>query len=404
MSTPSKFLAVLFILVGLVPGLYAQEAPAPPDPVVLDCDTNEACREIAIQQDPIDDGCLPINGAALSDPCQIRGHFDPSLWQGDDGTLWLAYTHVSLVFPQPGDLEAIAPSYDTHLARSDDGGATWAYVAVITTGSAYDHPQYGPTVIAHEVPDLAQNPDGTWSLLWLQYTRPYDVTAFNDPVVARKDAPTPAALADAELQLHLSGWAESPWFPADFSPTLPSGLSNCLGMTEPSIFTADERTYVVVECLSVDISDPAFPIVPEEGTVELFEWLGHDYAHIGTLLTYPDAQALAGEGDAVSLAQPDVARAQNGDWLLLVTPNNQAQDPPFQGCRVLTIDDLSTASVRRNADGTPQLRASITATSQHLGAGQCTYNASSETGVMFGVGFDAGQGLRLHLVATGLHP
>lgn len=377
-----------------------------PNPVVVDCDESSTCIEIVIDADPIEHACLELDGTAFSDPCAIRGQFDASLWSdAGTGTLWLVYTRASLFLPDRNRLEAFAPRFDTHLARSDDGGSTWEFVAKLTEGEAYDHPEQGPGIIANEVADIAQNPDGTWSMLWLQYTRPYMMDAYNDPVVARKDAPSPEALAEVEAQLHLSGWGESEWFRADYTPSLENGLFHCLGMTEPTIASNGVSTYVAVECLSVDITDPTFPLIYEDWTMELFEWLGDRYTHVGTLLTYDDAVALVeGDGLAMSLAQPDIARSRSGDWLLLVTPANGEQDPPYQGCHVLTIDDLATASVARDADGTPVVRAIITAESEHLGAGQCTYSSESETGVMFSVGFEEPETLRLHLVATGLHP
>lgn len=400
------FAGLLLLLIGIISVVpsQAQSDDAPP-PIVVDCDVDENCVELEIVGDPIEHGCLELNGTAFSDPCSIRGHFDPSLWQADDGTLWMAYTRVTLFFPDPDDLETFAPNYATYLARSNDGGRTWEYVTTITESEVYAHPTNGDGIIAHEVPDITQNPDGTWSLVWVQYTRGYQVTEFNDPVIARKDAATPEGLADAETQLHMSGWGGSPIFVADYAAPL-NEFPNCLGMTEPSIFTADGRSYTVVECISIDISDPTFPRVYEKAAIELFEWVDGAYEHVGTLLTYEDAVALTdGLGTSLVVTQPDVVQARNGDWILLLTPSNDTQNPPFQGCRVLTIDDLEAATIRRNVDGTPMLRASITATSQHLGAGQCTYNAASDTGVLFGVGFSLPEGgLRLNLIATGVHP
>lgn len=396
-------LLLLIALVNIAP-LHAQNDGLVP--VVIDCDAPNTCTAIAIEGDPIEHACLELNGTAFSDPCAIRGQFDASLWSDTAGTVWLAYTRVTLMFPdntpQPDEF---APIYDIHLARSDDSGATWQYVNTAVEGLLYDHPTNGPGVIAHEVSDLAQNPDGTWSLVWLHYTRPYMVEAYNDVIVARKDAARPEALANAETQFHVSGWGANPLFPVDFRPAQPPDFQNCLVMTEPSIFTADGRSYFVVECISVDLSDPTFPRVFEEGTIELFEWIDGDYEHIGTLLDYSDARALTdSNGTMLSLEQPDVALSRSGEWLLLVTPNDLEQDPRYQGCRVLTIDDLSSASIQRNDDGTPAVRAVITAASQHLGAGQCTYHAASETGVIIGVGIEGVNELRLNLFATGFHP
>jgi hypothetical protein len=384
--------------------LFAQDSST--KPVEVNCDTSGSCYEIAIAADPIEHGCLVVDGIAYSDPCTIRGQFDPSLWQEDDtGTLWMAYTDVSLTFPINGNFDVFAPNFDTHLARSDDHGQTWQYVTKLTRTRPYDHPDFGGSVVTHEVADLAQNPDGSWSLIWLQYTQPYGQEGFNDPIIARKDALDPIALSNAPVQLHMSGWAESDYFPVEHKPGVDAGLGNCTAMTEPSIFTTEGRSFVVVECLSVNVLNSAFPLIPQQWTMELFEWNGEMYRHVGTLLSYDDARALT-EGDApdVSLAQPDVVQARNGDWLLLVTPINRSLNPIHRGCRVLTIDDITTAMVQRNDDGTPTVRASVVATSEHLGAGQCTYHADSNTGIVMGVGFSEGEGLRLHLLATGVHP
>lgn len=375
--------------------------------IILDCDAEDAnCSDITIANDPIDHGCLVVDGEARFDPCGIRGQFDPSLAQDrETGLLWMAYTDVTLFFPEPDDIETVAAAYETHLARSADHGASWQFVATLTTAQRFEHPRFGGSVIGHEVPDLTQNPDGSWSLLWLHYTRPYGAVGFNDPVIARKDAPTPADLADAPTQYHLSGEVGSPSFAADYQPA--SGLDNCTGLTEPAIFTAEGRTFVVVECVSVEIVQGVQEVQWHEGRIELFEWFAEDerYEHRGSLTEYTDAREMIfGAAQNVSLTQPTVAQARDGSWLLLVTPLDDTREIPYQGCRVLTIDDLDTGTIQRDEGGSAVVRAAVVAESGHLGAGQCSYHAQSETGVVFTRGLDSADELRLNLVATGLHP
>ena len=79
-----------------------------------------------------------------------------------------------------------------------------------------------------------------------------------------------------------------------------------------------------------------------------------------------------------------------------------------QGCIVYKIDDLSTASIKRDNEDHPVARAIITADGNGLGPGLCTYDAASDSGVMLVItSFDlmsTPPDISFSLRATGIHP
>lgn len=400
---------VFFILSALM--LFsAASAHSQEQPQQLDCGLVD-CPELEITDDPIDRACLFYEGIGYSDPCEVRGTFDPSIWQdAESGTLWMSYTWADLFFPVENDFELFSANYETHLARSDDAGVTWHYVATINSSldTLYDHPVNGPGIIAHEVSDLVQNPDGSWTLLWLQYTTPYTSVdfAYNDPHIARRDAASAEQLAVAPIQQHLAGWGQSEYFPTVHNPSWAAGLQDCPGMTEPSIASDGAQVFVVVECISVDINSPDFTRQYERGTIELFEWIESEYRYIGRLLDYADAERfVAGEGNRLALTQPDLVQRRDGGWALLIVPSNDGDPMPYQGCLALDVADLASAEIARDNAGVPIVLASVTATSDHLGSGQCTYHPASETGILLHRADETpAGGVRLSIVATGVHP
>ncbi len=420
MHTKTMFYALFLLSLMLVPGVLqpieaqsreieALDLPAVAD-VVVDCGQVE-CPQVIIEGDPLDDGCLEIDGLPQSNPCIVRGQFDPSLWQDrETGTLWMSYTRSVPFFPFPGDYAVISQLFETRLARSDDAGQTWTTVTTINAGvePLHEHPEAGPSVIAHEVSDLAQNPDGSWSMLWVRFNFPVaGEFGYGNALIARRDAPSPPQLAQGAAQNYLRGsldWGED--FPTLHDAGQVGGLRDCTVVTEPAIASDGERVFIVAQCISIAVFRPGRPTVYENGAIELFEQVHGELLYIGRLLDYADAQALtAGEGGQLILTQPDLVRSRDGDWLLIVTPGNDRQDAPYQGCVVLTVDDLDSATMRRDDEGTLDIRGYITAPSDHLGPGQCAYDPASETGVLLYRGDDQpGGGLRLEIVATGLHP
>jgi hypothetical protein len=131
---------------------------------------------------------------------------------------------------------------------------------------------------------------------------------------------------------------------------------------------------------------------------------GEGWTHAGALLDAADARALGGD----RVEQADLARARDGSLLLFVTPIREGEDPAHQGCVVLEVEDLAGARIRRNGDGSPRVRAVLSADGNGLGPGMCTYDAASETGVLLVITrFDLASDppdLLFSLRRTGFHP
>jgi hypothetical protein len=125
------------------------------------------------------------------------------------------------------------------------------------------------------------------------------------------------------------------------------------------------------------------------------------YSYVGNLLDSADAAFLGGS----RAEQADLAIAQNGAVLLIVTPI-QNTAPEHLGCVVLEVTDISTATVRRDVNGDPVKLYEITGEDPIIGPGLCTYDAGSATGIMMVLHdytvspFD----MEFSLRATGVHP
>lgn len=91
-----------------------------------------------------------------------------------------------------------------------------------------------------------------------------------------------------------------------------------------------------------------------------------------------------------------------------MTPIRDGADPAHQGCVALEVEGLAAAHIRRNADGSPFVRAVLTADGNGLGPGLCAYDAASETGVLLVITrFDLAADppdLLFSLRRTGFHP
>jgi len=243
----------------------------------------------------------------------------------------------------------------------------------------------------HEVSTLAHTADG-WQDLWLTYALvpPELRVEFH---YQRTLAATPDALGTT-ITPYLRGTSGD--IPTELVGSSIAGLESCAVFTEPALFAHAGTTYLATTCI-VNPADPTTQrLVLLRQTASSLE-LG------GELLTAADAAELGG----TRVEQLDLSVARDGTILAIVTPILDGSLTPHRGCIVLEIDDLEHAHVRRDAGGHLVQRARITGSSDGIGAGLCTYDRDSATGILidlttFGT---PGSGLvAFSLRATGVHP
>lgn len=372
------------------------------------CDPAAGCPEIAVAGDMLDAPCLDPAIAPAFELCPVRGRYDPSI-SADPETdeLWLSYTRGSLAFRGRPHPRNVAGRHDLMVARSVDGGLSWTLEARAETGRAERRGPLRPLMMAaHEVSTLERLPDGRWGLAWLQYVGRFEQTA-----IMARTAATPGRLGEGAAETLISGWAgpRDRGVLVDPADVLPEP-ARCAALSEPALFTHEGVAYLAVECVGWDRRRNARDYAA--GAIELLRWDGAgELAYVGRLVDAEDARAVLGP-DAIApvLTQPAIARSRvRGRLLLLLTPADPEAAENHRACIALEIEDLASARVRREPDGTPALLARVDADFEgHLGPGLCDYDPASETGVLITLMRENRDiepiDLRVSVHATGVHP
>jgi len=375
----------------IAPGTSSPASTQPTTPITFHCALDATCPEILVAGDP--------HATIGASPAPFRGYGDPSLeLDPDTGTLWLSYSWLDVLVSDPGPPPVIDFGVRTHLAKSDDGGATFTFVRKVNDWAAIQHPDTSedgwPT---HEVSTLVREGPSAWQVLWLTYFAPFGPDPRFDFYYQRSLASTPEDLGDVSVPWAQGYGTSASWgVPHDLSVEIPE-LADCLTPTEPALLRYNDETYLATNCV---VWDEAGRRDDLERLV-LLKQEADGYSYIGELLNHDDALDLGG----TRLEQTDLAIAQNGAILLITTPI-QDSVPNHLGCVALEVTDIATATVRRDAAGDAVVLASVTGEDPLLGPGLCTYDAASSTGVMMVLHvqvldpFD----IEFSLRATGVHP
>jgi hypothetical protein len=350
----------------------------PPEPVAnprwgaaarFHCSYDARCPELAIEGAP-------------HAQAWFRGVGDPSLERDPEtGALWLAYSWLDVAGPDF--------AIRTQLARSDDRGRSFSVTSSANEVERRPDARGRAGLWVHEVPTLARAPGplGLWRLVWLSYFDPLGAgpREYAEPSLVAVRAETPAAFGVARgAPLSLP----------------PEGTRDCVAFTEPALFAEDGQVSLAANCIVFWLGTRR----AERERLLLWRDTGEGWTRAGALLDAADARALGGD----RVEQADLARGRDGSLLLFVTPIREGEDPAHQGCVVLDVEDLAGARIRRNADGSPRVRAVLSADGNGLGPGMCTYDAASETGVLLVITrFDLASDppdLLFSLRRTGFHP
>jgi hypothetical protein len=355
------------------------------------CTGSAACPEITIAGDPP----ATLGGG----PAPFRGYADPSMeYDPVTGELWMAYSWLDVMVGSPGPPPVIDFGVRTHLAKSTDGGQTWTFVLEVNDTSLISHPDSAaPGWLIHEVPTIAKTASG-WEALWLTYFDPQGGAhgvGNSDQHYRKSAAATPGELGDASTAW-VRGTATSPSFGAVHNLSAIPQLGDCIVFTEPALLSRGGETYLATNCVvfSGGVRQP------QQERLVLLREDGGGYEYVGVLLDYDDAVDNGGE----RIEQVDLAMAQNGAVLLIGTPI-QAAEPNHLGCVVFEVTDLGTASVRRDGNGKALKLMQIAGDDPGLGAGLCTYDAQSATGVVMVLhDQDPPSEIAFSMRATGQHP
>jgi hypothetical protein len=324
-----------------------------------------------------DDANCPELAIAGAPPAQswFRGLGDPSLeLDPATGTLWLAYSW----------LDTAGPDFviRTQLARSDDRGRSFSVTSSANEVERRPDGRARDGLWLHEVPALARAGPRDWRLAWLSYFDPLGAgeREYAEPHLLVARGASPAGFGGA----------------ARLAPP----HDGCAALTEPALFAEDGGLWLAASCVEFSLGARR----PERERLLLWREHAGAWLSAGALLASADARVLGGS----RLEQADLARARDGALLLFVTPIREGEDPLHQGCVVLEVEDLGAARIRRQPDGSPFVRAVLTADGNGLGPGMCSYDAASETGVLLVITrFDLTSDppdLLFSLRRTGFHP
>ena len=403
MHTPRLWLS---ITVGLLLAACSSATPAtrvPTPSLVLaalsiDCTAaNPACRPLTI----MGDAPATLAGGA---PSPARGFADASIRKDPASSrLWMAYSWPHIT----GTGRAQTVTVDSHLAHSDDGGATWTFDRTLWTSTAENDPTTRETGYSNnETVSLAPRQTLTgvvWYSVRLRYFTRVGGYKFNTFQLRVASATSPQELATSTEGILGGSLTPKEWdVDTDLSKLSPE-VADCT-WSDPGLLFEDASLYLAVQCFIVT---PRGEQVARE-FVALFstrpdgpapDW---KWSYSGKLATRADAVAMGGE----SFTQTDLAYAQDGTLLLIVSPSKPGQPlEAHTGCVALEIASLTPPTLARDAAGRPKLRASVTASDLGpQGPGACGYDPASSTGIVImrrqlGLGQLIGE-----LYATGLRP
>ena len=352
--------------------------------MAVDCSGAGACASIAVAGDP------PANS-----PGSFEGLADPSLFADPavNGRIWLAYSWLRV---QPGQDPSGATvqmaTVENHLARSDDGGATFTGVGDLWPAVAFADPEgSGETgMIASETASLVAMESGgvvTWYGAHLRYfLRP--ITGYNPRYgtswqVRIGAAATPEGLAttpETVLGVSTTAAVYQPRASLDQLAGLP--IQHCAMLNNPTLYAdADAGTlYLIVECLAfvgqaIDHANSSVQVFATTPTGAPTTWT---WRHAGELVDH----ALAAQLGADTIQQPDVSLASDGTPILVITPAHDDAATTVgtvgDGCVAIELDAIDPPAVRRDCAGNAVVRARIEGASMAA----CSHAAASISGIV----------------------
>jgi hypothetical protein len=291
----------------------------------------------------------------------------------------------------------------TRIAVSEDGGASWAFVAQPNAPEPAVLPSTDPVEcpggacagnLISEVSSIVEDPDDPaparrWKLFAHRYlVGPGVALHYRIGTISLQTAPAPGGPWSAPAKL--IGWpSPSPYSSEgvllDVSD-LP-GLDDCLVLTEPGALWHDGALHLAVGCVHLDGAEPRIRI-------ELLRSEDHaaSWSAAGTLLRPEDATCLS-PGASINAGE----LFADGDSVHVAATPSDATG--YHGCLVAPIADLARAELARRGDGRPVLTRTIAA-EPAVFAGACSF-AAGGGGYVMNVGL-LDQARRFRIMRTGL--
>jgi len=317
-----------------------------------------------------------------------HGIFDPSLEAeaGGGSRVWMSYSAVeapeSPECRNPEDPFSRNMQVETHLAFSDDYGATWQEQELVNEAENFCLPFEPPRHIGtwvHEVSTLVRDPSAPaeerWKLFWHRYMwvddddPATDDRLFQHGWIAMRTSPDPASGWSGERKL-MVGSLYSDESDATIGPpeirlneVFPE-LADCVLFTEPGALGTADGLYLAMNCFQMPPSTDGNRIV-------LLKRDAGGWHLAGTLLGAQDAAAFGYDRFNGAEMYSSGARA-----FLIATPG--AGDG-YAGCMLFEILDPDAALLARDPDDVPAILLTVQGTEGSLN-GACGCDAQSFCG------------------------
>lgn len=313
----------------------------------------------------------------------------------------------SVIYPSGAPAGAMAYSavpdqttIRTHLAVSNDHGASWTYVAEPNVPEAATIPSSDATEcpggactgnLISEVSSLIYDPadpDATrrWKLFAHRYlvgagvNLHYRIGTITLQTAAQVQGPWTAPEK-------LIGWTSPAAYTstgvATNASTLP-GTADCIALTEPGALALPGALDLAVGCVYLAGNAPKIRIELLRSTDH-----GASWQSVATLLR-PDDAACFAAGASINAGDLFVS---GGVEYLAATPSDTTG---YHGCLVFTIDDVVAGHVHRDAMGRAVVTRTIAPASGQF-SGACTY--ADGTGYLLDLGF-FGEARKFRIFAT----
>jgi Tol biopolymer transport system component len=271
------------------------------------------------------------------------GIFDPSLEYDEAGVGWMSYSAVT----SPTSPDRVS----THLARSDDKGATWKFVAEINTAVNDTITINGAPITGvwqQEVSTLVYDPSDPdpqrrWKLYWHEYFATANDRKFvTHGWIAVRYAPQPQGPWSPRLRLFGGPQIDTTNYPVVMNlSALHSTLNTGLAYSEPGSIVAHGDLYMSLLCAQV------LPATNKNVLIRSRDH-GHTWEFVATLADAADATAL----DETSFSASDLFR-QGDKFYLMLTPlrSRGEPEPSYSGCHFFEFADLASGRLKRDAQG-----------------------------------------------------